>query len=159
SFYWLASALESLALRRTVGVLANSKFTESKIRGRTPKVWLVPNAVREIFFQRPQTSICDNPPTLLNAGLICANKRQNELLNVTDALRAEGLQFQLQFLGAAPLDSPYAARFLERIRNSPYASHHGFKSLPEMLEYYDRASSLVHVSQIESFGLAVAEAL
>lgn len=159
SFYWFASALESLALRRTAGVLANSRFTENKIRDRTPKTWLVPNAVREVFFQRPLTAKGDNPPILLNAGLICANKRQNELLDVTDELHAEGLKFRVQFLGQAPRDNPYAARFLERIRNSEFASHHGFKSVSEMLDFYDRASCLVHVSQIESFGLVVAEAL
>src|SRR5262245_62033949 len=48
SFYWFASMLETLALRRTIGVLANSRFTEVKIRGRTPKTWLVPNAIREV---------------------------------------------------------------------------------------------------------------
>jgi glycosyltransferase involved in cell wall biosynthesis len=159
SFYWFASALESLVLRRTAGVLANSRFTEEKIRSRTPRTWIVSNAVREIFFQRAPGLKREGPPILLNAGLICANKRQNELLDVTDTLHSEGLKFQLQFLGVASNDNPYAVRFLERIKKSPYATHHGFKTVAEMLEYYDRASGLVHVSEIESFGLVVAEAL
>jgi len=159
SFYWFASWLESLALRRTVGVLANSRFTEAKVRSRTPKTWLVPNAVREAFFQKPPVSGRSAKCTLLNVGTVCAYKRQKELLEVAAQLRAEGLHFQLQFLGPASPDNPYAARFLARIQNSSHVSHHGFKSLSEIIESYDSASALVHVSAVESFGLVVAEAL
>src|ERR1041385_548965 len=41
SYYWMASQLENFALRRTAGVLANSRFTEEKVRNRTRKTWLV----------------------------------------------------------------------------------------------------------------------
>lgn len=163
SFYWLAARLENLALRRTSGVLANSRFTAEKIQGRTRKIWLVPNAVREIFFERPLTpsdwGTLSKPPLLLNVGVVAPNKRQNELLDVAGQLHGEGLKFRLEFLGAAWQTNPYGAKFLSRVANCPFAAHHGFQTLPEMLEHYDRASALAHVSQIETFGLVVAEAL
>jgi glycosyltransferase involved in cell wall biosynthesis len=162
SFYWLAARLESMTLRRTSGVLANSRFTQEKIRGRTPKTWLVPNAVRNIFFDKPQAATPRpeaKPPVLLNAGVVAPNKRQNELLDLAEQLHSEGIRFQLKFLGGASPNDAYAARFLARVAQCPFAEHLGFKPLLEMLEHYDHADGLVHVSAIESFGLVVAEAL
>jgi glycosyltransferase involved in cell wall biosynthesis len=159
SFYWMAAILEGICLRRTAGVLCNSRFTEEKVRSRTRRTWLVPNAVRAAFFQKPPVSRRPAKCILLNVGTVSAYKRQNELLDVAAQLDAEGLDFQLQFLGQASPDDPYAARFLTRVQNNSYASHHGFRSLSEMIEYYDNASALVHVSAVESFGLVVAEAL
>lgn len=159
SFYWMASLLESVALRRTAGVLANSRFTEEKIRGRTPRTWLVPNAVREAFFQKPLAIERRGKCTLLNVGTVCAYKRQNELLDVIEELHAEGLDFQVKFVGPASPTDPYAARFLARVQNQALKTYHGFKSMSEVMEFYDSASALVHVSAVESFGLVVAEAL
>ena len=163
SFYWLAAKLENLTLRRTTGVLANSRFTAEKIQGRTKKIWHVPNAVREIFFSTPLTSVDgereSEPPVLLNVGVIAPNKRQNELLDMAEQLHAEGLKFRLEFLGGASRDNPYGAKFLSRIAKCPFASHLGFRPLPEIFKLYEGAVGLVHVSEIESFGLVVAEAL
>ncbi|MBI3850082.1 MAG: glycosyltransferase family 4 protein [Verrucomicrobia bacterium] len=159
SFYWMASLLESLALRRTAGVLCNSRFTEAQVRGRTPKTWLVPNAVREVFFEKPLAPARPGRCTLLNVGSISSYKRQNELLDVAEQLHAEGLDFQLEFVGQASTSDPYVARFLSRVQNQPRVTFHGFKSMSEVMEFYDRASALVHVSAVESFGLVVAEAL
>jgi len=159
SYCWVAALLENLCLRRTTGVLCNSRFTEEKVRRRTPKTWLVPNAVRETFFQVPPVSRRLARCTLLNVGSVSAYKRQNELLDAAEQLRKEGLEFQLELIGKASPEDPYAARFLDRVQNSPFVSYHGFKPILELIEHYDDASALVHVSEVESFGLVVAEAL
>ena len=159
SYYWLADLLESFALRRTAGVLANSRFTEEKVRARTRQTWLVANAVRDPFFLKPLPAGRPARCILINAGTVCAYKRQHELLDVADHLHAEGLPFELHFLGSASKANTYGGKFFDRIHNRPYLFHHGHKSPEEFIQELDGAAALVHVSAIESFGLVVAEAL
>jgi glycosyltransferase involved in cell wall biosynthesis len=159
SFYSLAARLENFALRRTRGVLANSRFTEKKLRGRTVKTWVVPNAVRAAFLESPPKPDSQGLPTLINVGTVCAYKRQNELLDVIEQLHKDDLKLRLEFAGTAMPEDSYAARLLSRLKGCSYAGFQGFKTMPEMVGFYDRASALVHVSQIETFGLVAAEAL
>ncbi len=159
SYYWIARLLENWSLRRTAGVLANSRFTREKVRSRARRTWLVANAVREPFFQTPPPPVRPAKCVLLNAGTICTYKRQNELLEVAEQLHAEGLPFELHFLGAASREKPYGAKFLDQVQNRPYLFHHGHKDTAEFIRELDSAAALVHVSAIESFGLVVAEAL
>ena len=159
SYYWIASLLESWSLRRTLGVLANSRFTREKVRARTRQTWLVANAVRETFFKTPLPSTRPAKCILLNAGTVCSYKRQNELLEVAEQLHAEGVPFELHFLGSATRANAYGAKFFARLENRPYLFHHGHKSTDEFIRELDSAAALVHVSAIESFGLVVAEAL
>jgi glycosyltransferase involved in cell wall biosynthesis len=159
SFHWCASGLESLALRRTTGVLCNSRYTEARVRERTPKTWLVANAVRPEFFQKPLPQVRPTACTLLNIGTICSYKRQNELLDVLDELHAEGFDFKMQFIGTPAPGDPYADTFLARIESRAYVSHIKFKTVADLIESYDASSALIHVSSIETFGLVVAEAM
>ena len=159
SYYWLGHRLENFALRRTAGVLANSRFTEEAVRARCRKTWLVANAVRDPFFLKPLPAVRPAKCILINAGTICSYKRQNELLDVAEQLHADGLPFELHFLGAASREKPYSNTFLDRIHNRPYLFHHGHIDINEFIQELDGAAALVHVSAIESFGLVVAEAL
>ncbi len=159
SYYWAASLLESFALRRTAGVLCNSRYTEAMVRHRCRKTWLVPNAIRTPFFLRPLPTVRPAKCVLLNVGTVFPLKRQNELLDIAEQLHAEGLPFELHFLGEASNKDPYATRFLDRVKNRSYLFYHGFKSMDEVIAQYDCSTALVHVSAVESFGLAVAEAL
>lgn len=164
SFYWFASLLENHCLRSTAGVLCNSTFTQEKVRHRTPRTWLVPNAVREMFFDTPMTPPATTvtglrPPVLLNVGSVSTYKRQNELLDMAERLHGAGVKFELKFVGLATPGNPYADRFLARMPQLPFVSHHNFLPVTELLAQYDHASALLHVSAIESFGLVVAEAL
>ena len=159
SYYWLADVLESFALRRTTGVLANSRFTQESVRARCRKTWLVANAVREPFFRTPLPAVRPAKCILINAGTVCSYKRQNELIDVAEQLHAEGLPFELHFLGAATKANTYGATFLERIQTRPYLFHHGHKRTEDFIRELDGAAAMVHVSAIETFGLVVAEAL
>ena len=159
SFYSLAAAIESVALRRTAGVFCNSRFTQEKIRGRCRQTWLVPNAVRESFLQKPLPEPRPAKCVLLNIGTVCAYKRQNELIALADKLHAEGLPFELHFLGTASTANDYVRKFFSLLQNKPYLVHRGHKSADELVAHLDDASALIHVSAIETFGLVVAEAL
>jgi len=159
SFYWLSSMLERFALRHCAGVFCNSRFTEGLVRPRCRKTWLVPNPVRTEFFTRPLTGLKKPLPTLLNVGSICAYKRQNELIDLAESLHAEGLQFNVHFVGQASRASAYGARFLDRVRNNPRLAYLGLRLDDDLIAAYDSASALVHVSAVETFGVVVAEAL
>jgi len=163
SYWWWTAILERFALPRTIGVFCNSTYTESVVKPRARKTWLVPNAVRRDFFEVPLPEPAARAkPILLNIGLIAPHKRQLALLELAEQLHREGLPFEIQFIGAAdPLDK-YAATFLKRIKTAEdngFARHLGTKSLPELIESLDAASALVHVPFEEAFGLVVAEAL
>lgn len=162
SFFWLAGQLEDFTLKRTGGVLCNSAYTEQLVKGRTPRTWQVPNPLRQEFF-RPRAE--RNParkPTLVNVGVISPRKRQLELLEVVRTLRRQGLSFELQFLGQPTPGASYTAAFLDQIapmEKEGYARYLGWQSTRELVDLFDRADALVHVSPAESFGLVAAEAL
>lgn len=162
SFYWLAARLESLALRRTAGVLANSRFTQERVRARTRGTWLVPNAVRKPFFEVPlparEGTRQMGRPIVMNVGTIVDYKRQNEVLDLAGRLHEAGVELDWHFVGAASSD-PYAMRFINRACSSAWVRWDNSLSAPELIRSLDRASAVVHASRIESFGLVVAEAL
>ena len=158
SYYWLASLLEGFVLKRTGGVICISNYTREIVGTRARKTWVVPNALRAAFFTRPLSNDRPRECTILNVGVVSTYKRQNELLNVLEELHHEGLPFKAQFFGSASRNA-YGTTFLDRVQNSPYLSYQGTKPLDELISAYDRASALVHVSAIETFGLVVAEAL
>jgi len=161
-YYWLAARLENFALPRTGGVFCNSAYTESIVRPRARRTWRVANALRADFFSAPPTTARPPRPVLLNIGSVCTYKRQLELLEVAERLHGAGLDFEMQFIGAADPGDPYAARFLSRIQDAAcegFAKYLGTKSVAEVITALDAASALVHVPSEEAFGLVVAEAL
>jgi glycosyltransferase involved in cell wall biosynthesis len=161
-YHWCSARLENFVLKRTRGVFCNSQYTEDLVRPRAPRIWRVPNPVRQEFFV-PFGPVTSPPrPLLLNVGTLSRNKRQLELLDVAQALHKRGLDFELRFLGVAAQDDPYAVEFRKRIKEvaqAGYASYEGFKSVGDLVACLDRASALIHFSVAESFGLVVAEAL
>jgi glycosyltransferase involved in cell wall biosynthesis len=162
SYNWLAGRLEDFTLRRTAGVFCNSAYTEQQVEHRTPRIWRVPNAIREQFLVPPAKPEPVRKCTLVNVGVIGPGKRQVELLDVAQALHQQGLDFEFQFVGHVSPGSPYGAAFLEKIRpmeKEGYARYVGLKSPSELVKLFDASAALVHVSMAESFGLVVAEAL
>jgi glycosyltransferase involved in cell wall biosynthesis len=162
SFHWLAARLEALALRRARGVFCNSEHTERLVRPLARKTWRVPNALREAFFQPPTGQPPGDRCVLLNVGVVCAYKRQIELVDAAESLRRQGLAFELQLIGRVDRRTDYGGRFARRMLTAERGGgvrFLGFKSLDEMVAGYDRAGALVHVPATEAFGLVVAEAL
>jgi glycosyltransferase involved in cell wall biosynthesis len=161
SFYWLAARLEKFALRRTAGVFCNSAYTESLVQPCARKTWRVPNALRLPFLE-PVPGKASRSAALLNVGALSPHKRQREILAMAGRLWQRGLRFELRFAGNLETKTDYGSSFARELAaagTSGYARYLGNLPLTELISALDSASALVHVSQEESFGLAVAEAL
>jgi glycosyltransferase involved in cell wall biosynthesis len=163
SYYWFAKHLETVALRRTLGVIAISPYVDRLVSVRSLQTWIIPNALRLPFFapdlSKPREQTC---PRLINVGVISPNKRQLELLEAFRQLREE-VDFTVTFVGRADLSSAYVTRFLTSLETAN-ALHGGFGhrnyiSAQELAALYDASDALIHFSREESFGLIFAEAL
>jgi glycosyltransferase involved in cell wall biosynthesis len=163
SYYWFAKHLETIALRRTRGVIAISPYVCRLVAGRTPQTWSIPNALRLPFFAphllKPHAQRC---PRLINVGVISPNKRQVELLEAFTQLREE-VDFTVTFVGKGDPHNVYVQRFLSSL-NTANTLHGGFEhrdfvSAEGLAELYDCSDALIHFSREESFGLIFAEAL
>jgi glycosyltransferase involved in cell wall biosynthesis len=162
SFQWLAAKLETPALGKTGGVLCNSAYTEKLVAPRARRVWRVPNAIRQVFFEPPPRLARGALPILLNVGAVEPRKRQVEILALARRLWQRGLGFELQFAGVTAARTAYGAEFLRQLaaaEKDGYARHLGLLSTNELIAVFDRASALVHFPGEEAFGLVVAEAL
>lgn len=159
SYHWLAGRLENFTLRRTAGVICNSTYTETLVRSRAPKTWVVHPALRSAFLEPvPATQ---RPCVLLNAGVIGPRKRQIELLDVAEALYRQGLKFEFRFIGWLG-NSDYAREFQKRLQPMAakgYARYLGQLPDADLVNCFDSVEGMVHCPTEEAFGLNVAEAL
>lgn len=162
SFAWLAARLEQFALPRSRGIFCNSLYTQRLVSGVAVTTWLAPNAVRGSFFSAPTIVQPSLPPILLNIGVICPRKSQNQILEVAARLHRRQAKFQIHFLGLLDEGTRYGALFGVRVREAEkegYARYLGKKSEGELIEVMDSASGLIHAPFEEAFGLVVAEGL
>ncbi|MES2659805.1 MAG: glycosyltransferase family 4 protein [Verrucomicrobiota bacterium] len=163
AYYWLASTLETHALKRTNGVLCNSIHTRSLVEGRTRNTWLVPNPLRSAFFAPRTTKKTKNPvPVLLVIGVVTPLKRPLEILECGGRLAAQGYRFQIQFIGGSNGIDPYSAAFEQAVgkaREAGYADYLGILEEEALIQALDGADACVHFPKEEAFGLVVAEAL
>ena len=162
SFHWLASKLETLALKKTAGVFCNSAYTEDLVAPRTRKTWRVPNPLRLDFFAPVPKKNPGSKPIILNVGVIDPRKRQVELLEVARRLHECGLNFEFQFAGGPPAKTGYGATFTAALApgvKAGYARHLGPLPTSQLIKKMDAADALVHFPSEEAFGLVVAEAL
>jgi glycosyltransferase involved in cell wall biosynthesis len=163
SYYWLAKQLETVALRRTQGVITISPYVDALVSPYSKQTWFIPNALKLFFFdsttghtRRP------GPARLVNVGVISHRKRQVELLEHLLALRREAA-FDFTFVGKTTQGDPYNKRFQEIVQMAD-ATYGGFKHheyLPDeaFRDLYDDTDAMIHFSTEESFGLTFAEAL
>ena len=162
SFHWWAAKLENFTLPRTSGVFCNSHYTQSLVSTRSKKTWLVPNPVRDSFFTPIiRNNLLAETPTLLVVGVICARKRQLELLQLFIQLRQQNTRFQVKFVGSCGEDS-YGKAFLSLLYgqgNADWATWLSVLDESSLIQCMDESQALVHFPSEESFGLVVAEAL
>jgi glycosyltransferase involved in cell wall biosynthesis len=161
-YQWLAARLENFTLRRTLGVVCNSAYTEGLVRPRAHKTWLVPHALR-LEFLDPPPDVGTRPPILLNAGGIAPRKRQLELLDVAEKLYRRGLKFEFRFVGfVQSAADAYAQAFLERIKPmeaAGYARFLGALTDSELVRCYNSVAGMVHFPTEEAFGNVAVESL
>ena len=162
SFHWWAAKLENFTLPRTSGVFCNSRYTRSLVSPRSKKTWLVPNPVRDSFFTPIiRNNLPSETPTLLVVGVICARKRQLELLHLFIQLRQQSTCFQVKFVGSCGADS-YGKAFLSLLNGQEHADWStwlGVLDESSLIQCMDSSRALLHFPQEESFGLVVAESL
>jgi len=158
---FLASRLETHALKRTGGVFCNSAYTESLVAPRAKKTWRVPNAIRAAFFSDPLATPSAGIPQIVNVGLVSPRKRQLELIREAARLHDEGVPFRIIFAGSVP-NSPYGNAFaeeLQRAEKAGYAAHAGFLDTHGLIRLMDESHAMIHCPSEEAFGLVVAEAM
>lgn len=162
SFHWVTAKLETVAIKRTGSVFCNSAYTEGLVAPIAKRIWRVPNALRQPFFEQPLAAP-GNSPVLLNIGEIFPRKRQLELLGIARNLHHRGLHFELKFIGAIPSKkTDYGERFLREVavaQGAGYATYLGPMPVRDLINALDQASALVHCPSEEAFGLVVAEGL
>jgi glycosyltransferase involved in cell wall biosynthesis len=122
TYYWLASRLEAWCLQRTAGVIAISAYTESAVTGRTPRTWLVPNAVHPSFFVVPRRA--ESPPRVLCVGNIDRRKNQVGLIAALDRIQREQ-RLEVRFAGRGTSEDGYFRGFMDALADSPWCHHLG----------------------------------
>jgi len=159
---WLAGQLENLTLPATRGVLCNSAYTESLVSPRNRHTWRVPNPLRLPFFEPIPGHPPGDRPHLVNVGVISPRKRQVEILELFKRLFSCGVACRIEFIGAAPVDDPYARKFLKAMEEATmegYAVYSGLKETGSLIATFDLADGCIHFPSEEAFGLIVAESL
>jgi glycosyltransferase involved in cell wall biosynthesis len=163
SYYWFAKHLETLALRRTRGVIAISPYVDALVSPHTRKTWFIPNALKMFFFDSATNQPrCPGPPRLVNVGVISPRKQQVELLEQLLRLRGE-VSFEFTFIGKTNRGNQYTKRFVEllQVADATYGGFKHYEHIPNeaFRDLYDKADAMIHFSTEESFGLTFAEAL
>lgn len=122
TYYWFASRLERLCLRKTDGVVAISSYTQTNVSPYTQRAWLVPNAVHPSFFDLPHGP--GSPPRILCAANIGSRKNQIGLINSLDALAAIK-PIKLIFVGGGADDDAYYRDFKLMVSDRAWCEYLG----------------------------------
>lgn len=155
TFNWLAVRLESFVLPRTGGVVCITSYTENAVRDLASRTWIVPNAVDKKFFD--VVSDLTDPPIILCVGNISVRKNQQQLIRALEPLAATR-QFVVRFLGAASDKDPYAAAFMNLVKERQWCHYAGFASRDALAAELSRARLLVLPSLEDNCPMAVLEA-
>jgi len=122
TYYWFASRLERLCLRKTGGVVAISSYTQSNVAPYTRRTWLVPNAVHPSFFNLPRRP--DTPPRILCAANIGSRKNQIGLIKALESLAATRT-LKLVFAGGGSEADVYYREFQQLVGERPWCEYLG----------------------------------
>lgn len=158
----LASFFETRAMKSTCGVFCNSQYTQRLVEKRTKKTWLVPNAIRKAFFTPKIKCSSRSTPTIVNIGVVCARKRQLEILQIIGEIVRQGKKIHIVFAGMFSENEPYGQAFARELRKAEaagYASFAGHLNACQLIDLLDEVDGFVHFPTEEAFGLVVAEAL
>ena len=96
-------------------------------------------------------------------GVITERKRQLELLDVAEALRRRGLEFEFRFIGFTyAANAGYVTAFKKRIEPmaaAGYARYLGAPTDQELVGHFDAVAGFVHFPTEEAFGNVAVESL
>jgi Glycosyltransferase len=156
SFHDLTARLETVALRRTDGVICLTRYSREQVQDLSRKTWLVSNAVNEDFLKVNRT--LEKPPTVLCVANVTKYKCQNELIRSLDTLAGE-ISFRLVFLGAVEDGDPYGDEFLSLVRARKWCEHHGFKTGNALRDKFSTADMLILPSREDNCPMVILEAM
>jgi glycosyltransferase involved in cell wall biosynthesis len=166
SYYGLQSFLEAWSLKKTNGVLCNSHYTESMVSPLNQKTYLIPNAVRRIFFDHPRKPSGPQKTglRLLMVGVISPYKQPLEFLRFLRDWRHQATcpVKSCAWVGRANSVYPYAKHFLKEVaeaKSQGWAEHREELPAKDLIQKMDESDLLVHLPTEEAFGLVVAEAM
>ena len=163
AFWKLQALLGDFAIRHHSGVVCISEHVRRNIAPKARATWLIPNALRSEFLEnRGKTEARRTPPSLLVVGTITENKRPLEILKTLFALHAEGLTFEVTFIGRLGRAVRYEQRFAARLDEATrlgFARHKEHLDAAALAKTMAQADALIHFPREEAFGLVVAEAI
>ena len=163
AFWQLQALLGDFAIRRHSGVVCISEHVRRIIAPKARETWLIPNALRSEFLEnRGRTEARRKTPSLLFVGTITENKRPLEILETLFALHAEGITFEVTFIGRLGRAERYERRFaaqLDEATRLGFARHKEHLDAAALAKTMAQADALIHFPREEAFGLVVAEAI
>jgi glycosyltransferase involved in cell wall biosynthesis len=155
SYQWCAAKLEQLTLPKVGGIICLSDYAQRLVHEKARKIWLIPNAVGQQFFQLPANRA--NPPEILCVGSICRYKNQNMLIRALDSL-ATRHRFRLLFFGDGKASDPYVREFLELVNARAWCAHRGFVDSAKVKQILSRATALALPSLEDNCPMVLLEA-
>jgi glycosyltransferase involved in cell wall biosynthesis len=155
-FYRLAAVMESVALRRTDGVVSISTYTDDLVKPLAARTWLLPNAADSRYFGARHSPT--EPPTILFVGGLDERKNPIGFINACgDLIEKSGWRFKLCGIGEP--GSSYAAELQGMAAGQPWIELAGWKSREELLAEMERASLLVLPTFEDNCPMVVLEAM
>jgi glycosyltransferase involved in cell wall biosynthesis len=155
SYYWLASTLEAMVVKRADAVVALTHYTKQRVEQHARCTYVIPNAVDEAFLR-----VNNQAQEML--ALCVANvhvwKRQIELMEALDGL-PEHQKPQLVFLGRSST-SDYGVRFREAVSaRSGWCQYEGNASREQLRDWLARASFVILPSIEDNCPMVALEAM
>lgn len=154
SYYWMASQLEALAIRRADGVVAITNYTQDRVIDQCRQSWVVPNAVDASFFDV-------NSPTTgriaLCVGAITPWKRQLELIQALDQT-PEKSRPKVVFLGALG-NHTYGRQVQAAIDQRDWCEYQGFADRQTLKNWMSKAALLILPSIEDNCPMVILEAM
>lgn len=156
AYYRLAAALEGYCLKRTAGVVAISRYTEELVRNRTPKTWLLPNAVDRRFYGI--TPVPQPVPRILFVGSIDVRKNPMGLIRACETMLRAG-ECTLAFAGQENPANDYVKDFHLLANSLPGVEILGFVGRDDLALEFGRSSILVLPTFEDNCPMVVLEAM
>jgi glycosyltransferase involved in cell wall biosynthesis len=155
-YYRLAAFLESIALRKTDGVVSISSYTDELVKPLARRTWLLPNATDAHYFEA--THRPEDPPCVLFVGALDERKNPIGFIKACAPLFAEnGWKFRLCGTGAK--GGPYLTELESLASQYPWIELAGWKSREDLLREMERASLLVLPTFEDNCPMVVLEAM
>ncbi|MES2474543.1 MAG: glycosyltransferase family 4 protein [Verrucomicrobiota bacterium] len=154
SYYWMASRLEAMAVRKADGVVALSNYTRERLKDHCRKSWVLPNALDTSFFG------VNSPATgniALCVGAVTPWKRQLELIQALDECPA-GRRPRVVFLGSLGNDS-YGQQVKAAIDQRDWCDYQGFADRRTLREWLSKAALLILPSIEDNCPMVILEAM